>query len=224
MRLAACFGVPLDIIEPCGFVLSDAKLRRAGMDYARRVDLVRHESWERFRADRTAGRVVLLTTKATVTLAEFAFRPDDLLLFRRRIIGRSGCGPAAADAEIRSHAGRRAVAQRRHLRRYRSLGRAPADRTPRNGPVTRRGPSRPGIQSGRDGSNLRLFRRCRRRDRRVQGLIEIGDDIVDMLDTHRQADITVGDAGNDLILRRKLAMGGAGRVFASDRASPIFAT
>jgi tRNA (cytidine/uridine-2'-O-)-methyltransferase len=101
MRLAACFGVPLDIIEPCGFVLSDAKLRRAGMDYARRVDLVRHESWERFRADRTAGRVVLLTTKATVTLAEFAFRPDDLLLFGAESSGVPDAVRAAADAEIR---------------------------------------------------------------------------------------------------------------------------
>src|SRR5476649_2263270 len=68
MRLCACLGVALDIIEPCGFLLSDRNLRRAGMDYLDRLDLTRHPSWESWRAlnpsGPDAGRVVLLTTKA----------------------------------------------------------------------------------------------------------------------------------------------------------------
>jgi tRNA (cytidine/uridine-2'-O-)-methyltransferase len=101
MRLAACFGVPLDIIEPCGFVLSDAKLRRAGMDYAGRVDLVRHGSWARFHEARTTGRLVLLTTKAAQPLTEFAFQPDDVLLFGAESTGVPDEVHAAVDAEVR---------------------------------------------------------------------------------------------------------------------------
>src|SRR5665647_751387 len=63
MRLCACLGVPLDIIEPCGFLLSDRNFRRAGMDYRAGTDLTRHESWEAFRGE-APGRLLLLTTKA----------------------------------------------------------------------------------------------------------------------------------------------------------------
>src|SRR3954463_812548 len=71
MRLCACLGVALDIIEPCGFLLSDRNLRRAGMDYAQKAQIDRHDSWERFLAVRggsalgpAPGRLVLLTTQA----------------------------------------------------------------------------------------------------------------------------------------------------------------
>ena len=101
MRLAACFGVALDIIEPCGFILSDAKLRRAGMDYADRVNLDRHASWSGFQEARTPGRLVLLTTKATQTLTEFTFRPDDLLLFGAESSGVPDSVHAVVDAEVR---------------------------------------------------------------------------------------------------------------------------
>ena len=101
MRLAACFGVSLDIIEPCGFVLSDTKLRRAGMDYAGRVDLVRHASWERFRQDRAPGRLVLLTTKAEQSLEDFAFHADDTLLFGAESSGVPKEVHAVVDAELR---------------------------------------------------------------------------------------------------------------------------
>lgn len=101
MRLATCFGVPLDIIEPCGFVLSDAKLRRAGMDYAGRVDLVRHTSWERFQRRETPGRLVLLTTKADTTLADFDFRADDTLLFGAESSGVPETVHAVVDAAVR---------------------------------------------------------------------------------------------------------------------------
>src|SRR5580698_8925151 len=63
MRLCACLGVGLDIIEPCGFLLSDRKLRRAGMDYLDRLDWARHASWEQWQAGRGPGRMILLTTR-----------------------------------------------------------------------------------------------------------------------------------------------------------------
>src|ERR1700753_1347123 len=72
MRLGACLGVGIDIIEPCGFLLSDRNFRRAGMDYLKSADIRRHESWARFRAD-TSGRLVLLTTRGAMAYTDFAF-------------------------------------------------------------------------------------------------------------------------------------------------------
>lgn len=89
MRLAACFDLPLDIIEPCGFVLSDKRLRRAGMDYADAVDLHRHTSWEAylgFSAMET-GRLVLLTTKGSEPYTDHVFAQDDILLLGRESAG-----------------------------------------------------------------------------------------------------------------------------------------
>ncbi len=80
MRLAACFDVGIDIIEPCGFVFSDSRMRRAGMDYIGHVSVVRHPDWAAFRAAHAASRVILLTTKGDVRLPDFTFRPDDILL------------------------------------------------------------------------------------------------------------------------------------------------
>ncbi|MGC6331665.1 tRNA (cytidine(34)-2'-O)-methyltransferase [Rhizorhabdus sp. FW153] len=80
LRLAACLGVPVDIIEPCGFAFSDRSLRRSGMDYADGVEIARHADWTDFEA-RLAGRLVLLSTKAAVPLWEAAFCADDTLLF-----------------------------------------------------------------------------------------------------------------------------------------------
>src|ERR1700748_2060968 len=71
MRLCACLGVAMDLIEPCGFLLSDRNFRRAGMDYRTGVELTRHESWAAFRA-RKPGRVLLLTTKAAQPYTQFA--------------------------------------------------------------------------------------------------------------------------------------------------------
>jgi len=87
IRLAACFGVPLDIIEPCGFPLSIKTLRRTAMDYADIADLVRHDSWERFQARRGDGRLVLLTTKASDPLWDFSFRADDTIMVGRESAG-----------------------------------------------------------------------------------------------------------------------------------------
>jgi len=79
LRLAACLGVPVDIIEPCGFPWSDKALKRAGMDYAEIASVTRHASWEAFEAER-GGRLVLLTTAGDVRLNQAGFDRDDLLL------------------------------------------------------------------------------------------------------------------------------------------------
>lgn len=79
LRLAACLGVGVDIIEPCGFAYSDRALKRAGMDYAEIADVKRHNNWDAFeRALR--GRIMLLTTRAGVLLPDARFEADDVLL------------------------------------------------------------------------------------------------------------------------------------------------
>ncbi|MDP2206868.1 MAG: tRNA (cytidine(34)-2'-O)-methyltransferase [Alphaproteobacteria bacterium] len=87
MRLCACLDVPMDIIEPCGFILSDKNLRRAGMDYLESLDLTRHASFDDFRAAIPARRIVLLTTKAAQSYVDFTFAPDDTLLLGRESAG-----------------------------------------------------------------------------------------------------------------------------------------
>ena len=100
MRLCACLGAPLDIIEPCGFLLSDRNLRRAGMDYLAGLDLTRHESWDRWQSRPGPGRTLLLTTKAAQPYAGFAFRPGDTLLLGRESAGVPPEVHAAADARL----------------------------------------------------------------------------------------------------------------------------
>lgn len=84
LRTAACLGVGLDVIEPCGFPFSPARadrgVRRAAMDYAAPADVARHADWAAFRAA-TRGRIVLFTTRAAIPLRDAAFRADDVLLF-----------------------------------------------------------------------------------------------------------------------------------------------
>ena len=79
LRLAACLGVPVDLIEPMGFAFSDRTLARAGMDYAAQADVTRHADWPAFDAH-VAGRIVLLSTLGAVRLDAAEFRPDDILL------------------------------------------------------------------------------------------------------------------------------------------------
>jgi tRNA (cytidine/uridine-2'-O-)-methyltransferase len=88
-RLAACFGIPVDLIEPCGFLLDDRKMRRAGMDYLAGVELSRHASWEIFSHELTTTnrRLVLLTTKGETELHRFAFAPGDTLMLGRESSG-----------------------------------------------------------------------------------------------------------------------------------------
>jgi len=101
LRLAACFGIAVDVIEPCGFAFDERRFRRAGMDYLDRVELRRHSSWAAFARERRPGRLVLLTTRAEIAHTAFAFRPGDTLM-----VGQEGAGVPpevhdAADARIR---------------------------------------------------------------------------------------------------------------------------
>jgi tRNA (cytidine/uridine-2'-O-)-methyltransferase len=80
LRLAACLGVPVDIIEPCGFPFSDRALKRAGMDYAQMAAVRRHSGWEAFEAA-LEGRLVLFTTSGALPFHEARFEPGDTLLF-----------------------------------------------------------------------------------------------------------------------------------------------
>ena len=106
MRLGACLGVGIDIIEPCGFLLSDRNFRRAGMDYLKSADICRHPSWRRFHDDFAAGpaqkggRLVLLTTKADMAYCDFRFAPGDTLLVGRESAGVPQEVHEAADARL----------------------------------------------------------------------------------------------------------------------------
>lgn len=101
LRLAACMGVTLHVIEPCGFVLDDRRMRRAGMDYVELAALVRHESWRAFLAARPFGRLVLLTTAAERAYAGHAFGNGDCLLFGRESAGVPQEVHDAADIRLR---------------------------------------------------------------------------------------------------------------------------
>lgn len=87
MRLCACMGIAMDIIEPCGFALSDKNLKRAGMDYLEHLDLTRHMNWAKFTDADTTKRIILLTTKAEARFTHFVFQPDDTLLLGRESAG-----------------------------------------------------------------------------------------------------------------------------------------
>ena len=100
LRLAACMDVAVDIIEPCGFVFDDRRLRRAGMDYFDRADLTRHRSWEDFQAVPRAGRLVLLTTSGDTAYDRFEFRATDTLLMGRESAGVPEPVHTASDARI----------------------------------------------------------------------------------------------------------------------------
>jgi len=102
MRLSACFGVSLEIIEPCGFPLTSKALRRTAMDYGEPESLIRHKSWDEFRdSESQAGsRLVLLTTKAAQPITDFTFDAGDTLLFGRESAGVPNEVHDAADARI----------------------------------------------------------------------------------------------------------------------------
>jgi tRNA (cytidine/uridine-2'-O-)-methyltransferase len=111
LRLGACLGVAVDIVEPCGFLFDDKRLRRAGMDYLETVEMVRHRSWRAYRASarkatpeglpgRPPGRLVLLTTRGATRYTDFAFRPDDSLLLGRESAGVPEAVRTEADAHL----------------------------------------------------------------------------------------------------------------------------
>jgi tRNA (cytidine/uridine-2'-O-)-methyltransferase len=100
LRLGACLGIGVDIIEPCGFLFTDKGLKRAGMDYLELANYRRHDSWVAFEAQRE-GRLVLLSSKAVLPYTEFVFAPDDVLLLGRESAGVPDSVRDAADARLR---------------------------------------------------------------------------------------------------------------------------
>ena len=87
-RLAACLGVEVDLIEPCGFLFDDRRLKRASLDYAATVRVRRHVSWAAFLTDRDPrSRIILMTTSGPVALYHFTFAPGDTILLGRESAG-----------------------------------------------------------------------------------------------------------------------------------------
>ena len=107
LRLAACLGVEADIIEPAGFPVTDRAFRRAGMDYLDQVTITRHPGWDDFDQWRKktqelggGARLVLFTTRSTLSYLDYTFRRDDVLLFGRESAGVPEHVHQAADARL----------------------------------------------------------------------------------------------------------------------------
>lgn len=100
LRMAACFAIPVDIIGPAGFDMTDRSLRRAGLDYLDHVVLQRHVDWEAFRAA-VAGRLILVTSHGDRDYTDFAFQADDVILMGRESAGAPAAVHEAANARLR---------------------------------------------------------------------------------------------------------------------------
>lgn len=102
LRMAACLGIAVEIIEPAGFDVSDRNLRRSGLDYLDHVAITRHRSWDAFQLWREASgsRLVLATTAGSVPYTQHAFRDGDCVLMGRESAGVPEAVHAAADARI----------------------------------------------------------------------------------------------------------------------------
>ncbi len=102
LRLTACLAVPLDVIEPCAFPLSDKSMRRAALDYGAKADFRLHPSWSDFLAapERKQGRLILFTTRAAEPFHRFDFRPGDTLLMGRESAGVPDEVHAAVQARV----------------------------------------------------------------------------------------------------------------------------
>ena len=94
MRLGACMGVPVDLIEPMGFDWDDKRVRRTAMDYIDHVDVTRFSSFE-------PGRLILFTTRGLASPSEFKFQPDDILMFGKESGGVPAQVAAASHARLR---------------------------------------------------------------------------------------------------------------------------
>lgn len=103
IRLGACLGVPVDIIEPCGFLFTDRPLKRAGMDYLDKAEVRRHSSWVAFLAAHRArgGRLLLLTTKGALSYIGYDYSTGDTLLLGRESAGAPAEVHDVADARLR---------------------------------------------------------------------------------------------------------------------------
>lgn len=102
LRMAACLGVPVELIEPAGFDVSDRNFRRAGLDYLSEAAIRRHASWRAFSGwvEAEGGRLVLATTRASLPFTDFAFSPRDVILMGRESAGVPDEVHAAAHARV----------------------------------------------------------------------------------------------------------------------------
>jgi tRNA (cytidine/uridine-2'-O-)-methyltransferase len=101
LRLGACLGVAVDLIEPLGFAWDDRRVRRTAMDYIDHVSVARHASFDAFRASVGRRRLVLFTTKAQESAYAFHFDADDILLFGKESAGVPASVAQACDARVR---------------------------------------------------------------------------------------------------------------------------
>ena len=87
IRTCACLGAKLEIIEPCGFLLTDKRFKRVVMDYMEEKDIKFYESFDEFFKYKENERIVLMTTKASISYTEFKFEKNDTILFGRESAG-----------------------------------------------------------------------------------------------------------------------------------------
>ena len=87
VRLCACFGARLDIIEPCGFFLSDKRFKRVVMDYINKCKIKSFKDFTEFKKDKKNERIILMTTKAKKKYFDFKFNKNDTILFGRESAG-----------------------------------------------------------------------------------------------------------------------------------------
>lgn len=101
IRLCACMGIEMDIIEPCGFLWDDRKIRQSALDYYDKIQITRHDSWNKF-FDLYQGRrrIILMSTKTETPYTHFKFREDDILLAGRESAGVPEDVHNAVDARI----------------------------------------------------------------------------------------------------------------------------
>jgi tRNA (cytidine/uridine-2'-O-)-methyltransferase len=101
LRLGACLGAAVDLIEPRGFEWDDRRVRRTAMDYIDHVAIARHSGFDAFRATTSGQRLVLFTTRATQSAYDFHYRPDDILLFGKESAGVPAAIADSCDARLR---------------------------------------------------------------------------------------------------------------------------
>ena len=87
IRTCACLGAKLEIIEPCGFLTKDKRFKRVVMDYMDNKEIKFYQSFDRFYMDKKNQRIVLMTTKASISYTKFKFEKNDTILFGRESAG-----------------------------------------------------------------------------------------------------------------------------------------
>lgn len=101
LRLGACLGAAVDLIEPMGFPWDDRRVRRTAMDYIDHVSVARHAGFDAFRASIGSRRLVLFSTKSRQSAYDFSFMADDVLLFGKESAGVPAAIADACDARVR---------------------------------------------------------------------------------------------------------------------------